>query len=74
MEIKSGSTYGGRPNRSDCKSAPFVPYEEEIQNFANWYTYYRSRILAARAGSAVLLQAKGRPCGWGLPPSMPAAA
>ena len=25
-------------------------YTEEIQNFANWYTYYRSRILAARAG------------------------
>ena len=25
VEIKSGSTYGGRPNRSDCKSAPFVP-------------------------------------------------
>lgn len=24
----------------------------EIQNFANWFTYYRSRILAARAGSS----------------------
>lgn len=23
---------------------------EEVQNFANWFTYYRSRILAARAG------------------------
>jgi len=24
--------------------------EAEIQNFANWFTYYRSRILIARAG------------------------
>ena len=50
VEIKSGSTYDDRPNRSDCKSAPVCTYAEEIQNFANWYTYYRSRILAARAG------------------------
>lgn len=50
VEIKSGTTYDSRPNRSDCKSAPVCTYAEEIQNFANWYTYYRSRILAARAG------------------------
>ena len=50
VEIKSGSTYDSRPNRSDCKTAPVCTYAEEIQNFANWYTYYRSRILAARAG------------------------
>ncbi|MCF5907525.1 pilus assembly protein [Aeromonas veronii] len=42
--------YGYRPNRTDCKNAPVCSYDEEIQNFANWYTYYRSRILAARAG------------------------
>ncbi|MFM4939100.1 pilus assembly protein [Aeromonas enteropelogenes] len=42
--------YDGRPNRSDCKNAPVCTYDEEVQNFANWYTYYRSRILAARAG------------------------
>lgn len=26
--------------------------QEEVQNFANWYSYYRSRTLAARAGIA----------------------
>ncbi len=26
-------------------------YSQEIQNFANWYTYYRSRVLLARAGT-----------------------
>lgn len=40
----------GRENRSDCAAAPTCTYDEEIQNFANWYTYYRSRILAARGG------------------------
>ncbi|WP_129140916.1 pilus assembly protein [Modicisalibacter coralii] len=44
----------GRANRSDCSNAgatePSCSYSEEIQNFANWYTYYRSRTLAARAG------------------------
>lgn len=36
--------------RTDCAAPGECTYQEEIQNFANWYTYYRSRILAARAG------------------------
>ncbi len=39
----------GRANRTDCTSGTCT-YTQEIQNFANWYTYYRSRILTARAG------------------------
>ena len=50
VEILSGSDYTGGANRTDCASAPTCTYDEEIQNFANWYTYYRSRILLARAG------------------------
>lgn len=42
-------TGGGRSNRSDCNNGTCT-YEQEIQNFANWYVYYRSRIFAARAG------------------------
>lgn len=33
--------------RTDCAADPCT-YEEEIQNFANWYSYARSRILASR--------------------------
>ena len=58
VEIKSTTaTYSGRPNRSDCAGNSADPptgictYDEEIQNFANWYTYYRSRILLAKAGA-----------------------
>jgi len=50
VEIRSGFTYTGSAARTDCTSAPTCTYAEEIQNFANWYTYYRSRILLARAG------------------------
>lgn len=42
----------GRQNRSDCAQAAAATctYAEEIQNFANWYTYYRSRMLSSQAG------------------------
>lgn len=55
VEIRSATptyTGHGRENRSDCVDAATstCTYAEEIQNFANWYTYYRSRILASRGG------------------------
>lgn len=48
IEIKPGSTYSGSINRSDCAAAPVCTYEEEIQNFANWFSYYRNRDLVAK--------------------------
>jgi len=51
VEIKSANApFNGSADRSDCAAAPVCTYAEEIQNFANWYTYFRSRILLARAG------------------------
>lgn len=51
VEIKSANApFTGSESRSDCADRPSCTYSEEIQNFANWYTYYRSRILLARAG------------------------
>lgn len=51
IEIKSSTpSYVGGEHRSDCATIPNCSYSEEIQNFANWYTYYRSRVLLARAG------------------------
>lgn len=34
-------------------------YNEEIQNFANWFTYYRSRILTAMAGTGEAFSQQG---------------
>lgn len=48
IEIRPGNTYTKYPARSDCGST--CSYEQELQNFANWFSYYRSRLLAARAG------------------------
>ncbi len=59
VEIKSGKSYTGGPGRTDCAAAPTCTYAEEIQNFANWYTYYRSRILLARAGVGRAFAAQG---------------
>lgn len=51
IEIRDGESYDGTsayPNRTDCGTS--CSYEQELQNFANWFSYHRSRILAARAG------------------------
>ncbi|SEA98057.1 pilus assembly protein [Alkalimonas amylolytica] len=40
----------GTRNRTDCAVANACTYEEEIQNFANWYTYHRNRLFASRGG------------------------
>lgn len=51
IEIKSGMTLAAKAaTRSDC-AANTCTYNEEIKNFANWFQYYRSRMLTARAGS-----------------------
>jgi type IV pilus assembly protein PilY1 len=48
VEIKSTtSSYTKASTRSDCVSTTCT-YTEEIQNFANWYTYYRKRGYAAK--------------------------
>lgn len=45
----TGHGRGGEDNRQDCANEDSCTYEEEIQNFANWYTYYRSRLLSSQA-------------------------
>lgn len=67
VEIKSANApFSKAAGRTDCAGATCT-YNEEIQNFANWYTYYRSRILAARAGvgRAFAMQGNGMRVGFG---------
>ncbi len=50
VEIKPTTlVFPGGPERSDCAAAPACTYAEEIQNFANWFSYYRKRELVAKA-------------------------
>jgi len=45
--VPSNNSYPKGPNRSDCAGATCT-YAEEMTNFANWYAYYRTRILMAK--------------------------
>ena len=47
----------GRGNRTDCVAGSCT-YAEEIQNFANWYSYHRNRIFASRAGIGAAFSAQ----------------
>lgn len=53
-EIKSSITsYTRGPKRTDCTvnaalTAATCTYAQEIQNFANWFSYYRTRILTMK--------------------------
>jgi type IV pilus assembly protein PilY1 len=37
----------GQVERADCTAKTSCTWDEEAQNFANWYTYYRTRLYAA---------------------------
>jgi type IV pilus assembly protein PilY1 len=60
IEVKAGNApFAGGPKRTDCADPDACTYEEEIQNFANWYTYHRSRILTSRGGIGRAFAAQG---------------
>ena len=50
--LNNGTVYAGGPNRADCAADDGNPatctYAQEIQNFANWFVYYRSREYATK--------------------------
>ncbi len=51
IEIKGTDKYTKYPTRSDCKNNSLnCTGQEELQNFANWLQYYRSRSLMAKSG------------------------
>jgi type IV pilus assembly protein PilY1 len=57
--ISGAAPFKNRPNRADCTTsgtAPDCTYAEEIQNYARWFTYYRTRMqmMKTTAGRAFL--------------------
>ena len=57
IEIRdSGDSYPRAKARTDCRTTgTSCTYDEEIQNFANWFTYYRSREFTAKAALGVVV-------------------
>jgi Tfp pilus tip-associated adhesin PilY1 len=54
VEIRdNGNVYAGGPDRTDCAVGDSDPatctYAQEIQNFANWFQYYRTREYVTKA-------------------------
>ena len=52
-------TYPGGLNRTDCSLKTVCTYAEEIQNFANWYSYYRRREYVAKAAYGQVIAGAG---------------
>lgn len=44
------NNYSGGPNRTDCSNPNACTFIEEQKNYANWQTYYSTRLNAAKAG------------------------
>ncbi len=69
--VAADDTYDGGPDRTDCVASGSAPdvctYAEEIQNFANWFTYYRSREYSTKyALGRVVAQSAGLRIGYGV--------
>ncbi|GHU06582.1 hypothetical protein FACS1894158_13450 [Betaproteobacteria bacterium] len=48
-----GSTYNKADTRDDCKSIPNkCSYAEEMENYANWHAYYRTRMQAMKTAAS----------------------
>jgi type IV pilus assembly protein PilY1 len=47
------ASYSGRPFRVDCAAPPTCTYTEEIQNYAKWYAYYRTRMQMMKTSAGI---------------------
>ena len=46
------TSYTRASSRSDCAGATTCTYAEEMTNFANWFTYYRTRMQAMKTSAS----------------------
>lgn len=59
------SVFPGGPNRNDCAAITECTYAEEIQNFANWFSYHRDRdLIAKNAATQALADITGARVGY----------
>lgn len=51
--IPSKTSYSKAAQRSDCSGATSCTYKEEMTNFANWWTYYRTRLQTMKTSTSL---------------------
>lgn len=54
--VSTTTPYNNRSTRNDCAAPPSCTYTEEIQNYARWYTYYRTRLTTMKTAGGRALQ------------------
>lgn len=54
--VPSNNSYTRASDRSDCLGATCT-YTEELQNYANWYTYYRTRMQMMKSATTIAFSA-----------------
>lgn len=52
VDIEPGKTFPKAATRTDCAGATCT-YEEEMTNFANWYSYYRTRMQMMKTSTSL---------------------
>ncbi|WP_298828840.1 PilC/PilY family type IV pilus protein [uncultured Piscinibacter sp.] len=50
--IPTVTSYPRAASRSDCAAAASCTYAEEMTNFANWFTYYRTRMQSMKTSAS----------------------
>lgn len=53
VDIIPGRTYSRGLARTDCASTASCSYNEEMTNFANWWTYYRTRMQTMKTATSL---------------------
>ncbi len=49
VKINTGTAFTKYPDRTDCAAVDSCTQAEELQNFANWFSYYRNKLLSAKS-------------------------
>ena len=52
-DIPASGSLTGRPLRTDCAARPTCSAAEELTNFANWFAYYRTRMLMTKTAGGL---------------------
>ncbi|OQW68578.1 MAG: hypothetical protein BVN34_07735 [Proteobacteria bacterium ST_bin12] len=55
VDVEPGLTFEKAPSRTDCPGS-VCTYEEEMTNFANWYSYYRTRMQLMKSSTSLAFQ------------------
>jgi type IV pilus assembly protein PilY1 len=57
--LECSSSFGNTPGSNVFTKVVVTPFDATLQNYANWYTYYRTRILMMKSAASLAFQPIG---------------